>query len=392
MHSDQPQPRIAVWLDGVDLYNRDIIHGVADYVRRRGLSWQLYLRSDFSDSLPTLLEWQGEGIIADFSDLSTAEALRAHPARQVGVCAHRMYAGALPCVALDNAELVGRALSHLIDNGWPNFAMFSQPNAEETGWALEREQAFSKLVPWDSAFPRVYRGLSARSERGATSLSGLVEWIASLPKPVGIVAVNDARARLILQACQLGGFEISADVGVIGIDNDPLLRELSGVCLTSVIQGTYEMGQGAARLLHDSLRGIPCSGHLVPSTGINVAASCTPARRYHPYITRALHYICRNAQRGIKGDQVADYVGISRSWLDIHFKREVGHSVHDEILSYKIREAKRLLEEGAADMSAVAADSGFSSVQYLYSVFARELGCTPRDWRDRHLGEAAQAA
>lgn len=35
---------------------------------------------------------------------------------------------------------------------------------------------------------------------------------------------------------------------------------------------------------------------------------------------------------------------------------------------------------------------GFTSIQYLHRVFKRELGCTPRAYRDRVLGERAQMA
>jgi len=43
----------------------------------------------------------------------------------------------------------------------------------------------------------------------------------------------------------------------------------------------------------------------------------------------------------------------------------------------------------------VALSCGFTSSQYMHSVFKRELGCTPRAWRDRALhertGESAAA-
>jgi LacI family transcriptional regulator len=42
-------------------------------------------------------------------------------------------------------------------------------------------------------------------------------------------------------------------------------------------------------------------------------------------------------------------------------------------------------------MPDVAVSCGFTSVQYLYTVFGRELGCTPRVWQDRILKQAPLA-
>jgi LacI family transcriptional regulator len=96
----------------------------------------------------------------------------------------------------------------------------------------------------------------------STSASGwdhaieqLIGWLRELPKPVGIIAVTDARARHLLQACLIAGIAVPEQVAIIGIDNDPLTRTLTRIPLSSVIQGTEEMGRTAAHLLHRMLRG-----------------------------------------------------------------------------------------------------------------------------------------
>jgi LacI family transcriptional regulator len=385
MQQDNSQAKIVVWLDGVDRYNRDIMQGIVDYVRKRGLAWQLFLPSDFSESLEVLRTANLDGIIVDPSNIVVANAATHNSAALVWISPHDTGLKFVPTVFINNDELIRRAVSHLTDNGWSNLAMFSQPDAGTMQWAVEREVAFTRIAQNDSRFHSVFRGSAAKVGGLSSQLTSTVEWLASLPKHVGIVGINDARARLVLKACQMGGFEIPSDIGVIGIDNDQLLSELSGVELTSIIQGTFELGQTAARFLHNEMRGIanPPFCKISPS-GIHVAASCPHAKRHSPYITRALYFISRNAQRGIKSEQVADHVGISRSKLDLRFKQEVGHSIHEEILNRKIFEAKSLLAETEKAMTLVAANCGFSSVQYMYCVFAREVGCTPKEWRERN--------
>jgi LacI family transcriptional regulator len=108
---------------------------------------------------------------------------------------------------------------------------------------------------------------------------------------------------------------------------------------------------------------------------------------------RARHFIRQYACQGIKGDQVADYVGVSRSTLEFYFQQELACSVHDEILRFKLDAATTMLAQGNCSVTDVALRCGFTSVQYLLAVFKRELGCTPREYQERvRAGAQAQAA
>jgi LacI family transcriptional regulator len=98
---------------------------------------------------------------------------------------------------------------------------------------------------------------------------------------------------------------------------------------------------------------------------------------------RARHFIRQYACQGIKGDQVADFVGVSRSTLEFYFQQELACSVHDEILRFKLDAATALLTRGECSVAEVARRCGFTSVQYLLAVFRRELGCTPREYQER---------
>jgi LacI family transcriptional regulator len=98
---------------------------------------------------------------------------------------------------------------------------------------------------------------------------------------------------------------------------------------------------------------------------------------------RARHFIRQYACQGIKGDQVADYVGVSRSSLESYFQQELACSVHDEILRFKLDAAATLLARGDCSTADIAQNCGFTSIQYLLAVFKRELGCTPREYQER---------
>jgi LacI family transcriptional regulator len=210
----------------------------------------------------------------------------------------------------------------------------------------------------------------------------MAEWVRSLPKPIGIIAVTDARARQLLQSCVVADVPVPEQIAVVGIDNDPVAQILSRIALTSVIQGAEGMGRAAAQLLHKMLHGrvAPDTRIVVPPLGINVQASSLHQPMKSPHVMRAKHYIRQYACLGIKAEQVADYVGISRTLLEEHFKRELKQTVHQTILAHKLEIARGMLVDPAIPLVDVAVRSGFTSLQYMYAVFRREFNCTPRQF------------
>ncbi|MCK3827838.1 MULTISPECIES: XylR family transcriptional regulator [Pseudomonas] len=382
-----PVHRIALLFNGSKIYDRGIITGIGNYLSSTRASWDLFLEEDFLCRLRGIERWQGDGIIADFDDPLIGEALAGSriPVVAVGGSYEDVsaYPKGIPYVATDNHALMKLAYEHLIEAGLTRFACFSLPEAQANRWAQEREKAFRGLVQRDGLPVEIYRGLGTSAPLWDSAVEQQIAWLHSLPKPIGIIAVTDARARQLLQACLTAGIAVPEEVALIGIDNDPLTRTLTRVPLSSVIQGTETMGRTAAALLHQMLHGKPCTGTqvLVPPDAINVQASSLHQPLGNPYVMQALLFIRQYACQGIKTDQVAAYVGVSRSSLEAHFRKVRGCSVHDEILRFKLAAAAKGLENQDLAIADIAARCGFTSAQYLHTVFRREFGCTPRQYQ-----------
>lgn len=382
-----PVHRIALLFNGSKIYDRGIITGIGNYLSSTRASWDLFLEEDFLCRLRGIERWHGDGIIADFDDPLIGEALAGSKLPVVAVGGSyedaRAYPDGIPYVATDNYALMKLAYEHLIEAGLTRFACFSLPPAQANRWAQERENAFRRLLQRDGLHVEIYRGLGTSAPLWDTAVEQQIAWLHSLPKPVGIIAVTDARARQLLQACLTAGIAVPEQVALIGIDNDPLTRTLTRVPLSSVIQGTETMGRTAAALLHQMLHGKSCAGTqiLVPPDAINVQASSLHQPLGNPYVMQALLFIRQYACQGIKTAQVAAYVGVSRSSLELHFRKERGRSVHDEILRFKLAAAANGLEHSDSAIAEIAQKCGFKSAQYLHTVFRREFGCTPREYQ-----------
>ena len=382
-----PVHRIALLFNGSKIYDRGIIAGIGNYLSSTRASWDLFLEEDFLCRLKGIERWQGDGIIADFDDPLIGEALAGSRLPVVAVGGSyedaRAYPKGIPYVATDNHGLMKLAYEHLIEAGLTRFACFSLPEAQANRWAQEREKAFRRLMQRDGLAVEIYRGLGTSAPLWDSAVEQQIAWLQGLPKPIGIIAVTDARARQLLQTCLTAGIAVPEEVALIGIDNDPLTRTLTRVPLSSVIQGTETMGRTAAALLHQMLHGKPCKAEqiLVPPEAINVQASSLHQPLGNPYVMQALLFIRQYACQGIKTAQVAAYVGVSRSSLEAHFRRERGCSVHDEILRFKLAAAAKGLENRGLAIADIAQRCGFKSAQYLHTVFRREFGCTPGEYR-----------
>ncbi|MEO1338911.1 MAG: helix-turn-helix domain-containing protein, partial [Myxococcota bacterium] len=187
----------------------------------------------------------------------------------------------------------------------------------------------------------------------------------------------------LLQVCRKPGLLVPEQLAIIGVDNDEVARFVSPVPLSSVEQATREMGHKAARLLHRMLSGFQVSiePHVVPPVGVIARASSDYRATEDPQVIQALHYIRKYACQGIKVEDVSSFVGKSRSTLERRFRAERGHSIHYEIHHVKLDRACELLNSTDSAIADVAAACGFPSVQYMYTVFKKHTGMTPRAYR-----------
>jgi LacI family transcriptional regulator len=377
--------RIALLFNANKRYDRQVISGVGQYLASTHVQWDLFLEEDFRSRTADIRDFPGDGIIADFDDPRVAEALRDLPTPVVAVggsyADSSQYPLRIPYVATDNVMLVRRAYDHLIEQGLQRFAFYGLPPRTESRWARERELAFQRATETDGVQGIVFRGAPTNARSWGHAQQEMVAWLSSLPRPIGVIAVTDARARQLLQACGTADIPVPEQLAIVGIDDDPMARLLSRIPLTSVIQGAEEMGRLAAKVLHDVLRGGDHSSTriLVPPVGINVQGTSLHRPLQSPHVMRAQHYIRQFACQGIKTEDVAAYVSVSRSSLEEHFKRELKQTVHQAILEHKLAMARSMLSDPSLPLADVATRSGFTSLQYMYAVFRREYDCTPRE-------------
>lgn len=379
--------RVAIVCNLTRPYDRGIIRGVAHYMHEVG-NWSLYAEEDPIQKLPDLSAWQGDGLIVDFDDRKVAGALRDVKIPVVGIGGgYGWYdpGSKIPYFVTDNATIARIAADHLLDCGLSRFAYCGFPRTRVNGWSSERAEAFRSRVA-EPGYPcSVYVGSHATARRWRDMQRGLVQWLESLEYPLGLMACNDARARHVLEACRTLGLRVPDEVAVIGVDNDEIMCELTRPPLSSVEQGTFQMGYEAAALLDYLMKNRRARQlqYLIPPEGLVARHSTDVLAVDDPDMATALRYIRQNACEGIQLRDVLDQVAVSCSTLEKRFRTVLGRTIHAEIQRVQIERVKRLLDTTSLSIQQVARRTGFSYVQYMTTVFRRTTGNTPAEYRAR---------
>jgi len=110
---------------------------------------------------------------------------------------------------------------------------------------------------------------------------------------------------------------------------------------------------------------------------IRMNQNTSTANPRQTYVTGALRYIQYNYANDIGVNDIAHYVGISRSQLYRAFLQDFGVSPHTYLQTYRINEACSLLHDPTYSVAEVAGSVGFNDPLYFSRVFKSIKGTTP---------------
>lgn len=383
--------RVALIYDARLPYDLKVISGIARYVQE-GAELNIYIEEDAlkSQKLPDLRSWHGDGILADFDDPGVADAVSRAKLPVVGFGGgfgwYSRRSG-VPYFFNNQAAVANLAADHLLDRGFQHFAYCGMPPSPTNLWSEERYRAFAKRLR-TRGFPcHIYRGVHKTTRQWNSILASLGSWLRSLPKPIGLMAGNDRRARHVLEACHTYDLRVPEEVAVIGVDNDELLCELSTPQLSSVEQDAKRIGYEAIALLDRMMGGEkPAQRHfLIDPLGVVTRRSTDILAIEDRLVAKTMTFITSNASQGIKVRDVVNSSAVSRSGLETRFKAALGCTIHAAIRKTQLQRARRMITETNLAMKEIAAVTGFKSVQHMTTLFGRAFGQTPAKFRKTTL-------
>lgn len=358
---------------------RGVIRGVAAYANRQG-PWHLQVQAEGEFRVPPA-DWQGDGIIARITSPAMATAIRrvGVPIVNVSAISHGGQTADLPRVCTDLRAAARLAAEHLLERGFRNFAYVG---LSRRVYVRAQEEAFVSAV---TAAGRECPSHFLHETRWTVGHdSPLARWLLGLPKPVGVLTWANIQGRQVVDTCRQLGLLVPEDVAVICGNDDPLLCGTYVTPLSAIAVADEEIGQRAAGMLDELMQGRELSPHhlFLPPVGIVTRQSTDTLAVHEPDLVQAIGFIREHATSGIRVDDILEVVPTSRRRLERLFKSLLGRSPADEIRRVRIERARYLLTSTQLSMPRVAEASGFTTGEYLATVFKQVTGMTPLKFRE----------
>ena len=99
------------------------------------------------------------------------------------------------------------------------------------------------------------------------------------------------------------------------------------------------------------------------------------------YVQKGIEFISSNYSYAITVEDIADYVGVSRSHLFRSFETVLGHSPKEYLTDFRMKQACYLLEHSDLSITAIANSLGFDNSLYFSKTFHKQKGMSPKEFR-----------
>lgn len=356
-------------------FDHRVAIGIIKYARTRddfrlfGNEW--LTQTGFGDR-----ENRPDGVIARFTNRDELRPLKADRVPVVDI-AGSFNDSCLAQSVNDDRFTGAMAGKHLLSCGFRHFAYVG---LSDMLWSSERLLGFGTVV-------KEHHGVDIQPYivghswlKRSRSLTGLVKWLKKLPLPCGIMAANDLIGYRVSAAAALAGLSVPDQLAIIGVDNEEVYCELAMPRLTSITCDCEKIGYEAASLLHEILVGNTDRNRIViaplqvePRDSTNIVIG------EDSLVREIKRYINTHVGKGINVADVALHFPMSRRALEKRFKASEGKTIHEAIMSARLRQSCKLLAAGKTATEA-GYESGFAAVQYFCQAFKKHYGMTPMSY------------
>jgi LacI family transcriptional regulator len=374
---------VGIILDISNVYGRSILRGIMKVAstERRWVTYKDFWRSPESlDRFP-----ECDGAIVSALPPEKVELILAR-AKHVVTCSGGADPNLTPVVSLDDVAAGMMAAEHLMNCRLEHFAFHP---AGYNGWATadNRRAGFANRLK-ASGFECLNSPVNWPNElewQAHSHRPALAAWLREIPKPCGILCLDDKIANDLAETCREAGIGVPEQVAILGVNNDDLTCELAWPPLSSVDAGFSRLGYHAARILDRLMNGEKLKADerimRLPPLGVVQRVSTNLMAVNDPNLSDAVKYIREHACDPCTVHDVLRHVPMSRRSLERQFVEQFGRTPHDEITRVRIDQAKRLLVSSQLTLNEITERCGFSGVQNFTRSFHKETGSTPAVYR-----------
>ena len=382
--------RVVVALRMAGIAGQDKLNGIFDYLST-GRRWQLMIyrtRHEFTAEVVRHELGRGaNGFIVGIPDTDDALVEIAHS--NAPVVMMNITGGGIEsrkrgvAIVESDSQAVGQEAAHALLRQGVYKAYGYAGYRTDYNWSRERGMAFRDALDKAGFVGRMF-DIEHYSDK-INDKATLVKWLKALPKPCGILAACDDRAFEILDVCHEIGIKVPAEIGVLGVNNDPILCENAEPKLSSIQPDFIGEGRLAAELLDTMMAGC----HIPPEkrerrVGVRAIVhreSTVAQSESGRFVQKVLSYISKEALKGIGVEDVARHFKVSRSLLELRFGELQRESVYEAMLRIRLEEVKRRLRFTNDPIAEITAACGWKNPTPPKALFKRRFGVSMRDFR-----------
>lgn len=115
------------------------------------------------------------------------------------------------------------------------------------------------------------------------------------------------------------------------------------------------------------------------------ATHTTAQNSVNSYVQKGVEFISSNYSYAITVEDIADYVGVSRSHLFRSFENVLGQSPKEYLTDFRMKQACYLLEHSDLSITAIANSLGFDNSLYFSKTFHKQKKLSPTEYRKQTL-------
>lgn len=365
-------------------WNDSVLRGVVRYAHQE--NWVLNCDMKWSHRWPASPSCY-DGVIACGSEPALLEMIKRDHTPVVDLDPFLNLFDA-PKVITPEEEIGRMAAEHLLGLNYKHLGLVEFSGHANPGGRL-RFNEFRE--PTHESLPK--KGFREAALRGgaefhAIPLPRLVEGVAGLPRPMGLMAINDVLALDVLSLLLEAGALVPEEFAVIGVDDTELLCDFAPVPLSSINCDDELKGFEAAALLSRLIRGEKAKRKVfsIPPRGVTQRRSTDAQALPDLRAAKGLRFLRDHFREQIAVGDAAEAGGLPLWQLQKIFRESLRRSPIEELTRIRIEEAKLLLREKRKKILAVAQECGFNSRYHFSRTFTRIVGKTPAAYR-RSLSE-----
>lgn len=180
-------------------------------------------------------------------------------------------------------------------------------------------------------------------------------------------------------------------VGFTGSDA-PMILRATDFSKTSPCIFSLERGEEIKKqLLHiydargnEFQHAVEMTGRLYTALAILMHSSSQGSRKTstNTYVQKSIEYISSNYAYPITVEDIASYVGLSRSQLFRSFQTVLSISPKEYLTDFRIKQSCYLLEHSNLSITAIANSIGFDNSLYFSKAFHKAKGMSPTEYRN----------